>query len=67
MTTPARLLQSEQWRNRGVAQRVSHPIAGEFSLIAAPWFAEEAAHLSPAPLLGEANSELLVATTGAHG
>ena len=59
MTTPGNLLESEQWRNRRVAQRVRHSIAGEFALIGAPWLDEDAATLSPAPLLGEANEELL--------
>jgi crotonobetainyl-CoA:carnitine CoA-transferase CaiB-like acyl-CoA transferase len=66
MTTPASLLESEQWRSRRVAQRVTHPIAGEFSLIGAPWLDEDAMTLSPAPLLGEANAELLAATTEAR-
>jgi hypothetical protein len=38
---------------------MSHPIAGEFALIGAPWFEDEPAEPSPAPLLGEANGELL--------
>jgi crotonobetainyl-CoA:carnitine CoA-transferase CaiB-like acyl-CoA transferase len=60
MTTAAMLLASEQWRNRGVAQLVSHPIAGEFSLIGAPWLMEDdGTRLAPAPLLGEANEEFL--------
>jgi len=59
MTTPPMLLESEQWRTRSVAQRVSHPTAGEFSMPAAPWLDQGAASLAPAPLLGEANEELL--------
>jgi crotonobetainyl-CoA:carnitine CoA-transferase CaiB-like acyl-CoA transferase len=66
MTTPASLLESEQWRSRRVAERVSHPIAGEFSLIGSPWLDEDAATLSPAPLLGEANEEFLGARTEAR-
>lgn len=66
MTTQKGLLESEQWRNRHVVQRVSHPIAGEFSLIGAPWFEDQPAELPPAPLLGEANAELLGARTEAR-
>ncbi len=64
--TPASLLASEQWRGRRVAQRASHPVAGEFALIGAPWFEDGPADLSPAPLFGEANAELLGAPAEAR-
>ena len=61
--TPARLLASEQWANRRVTQRIAHPVAGEITVLGAPWFEEEPAAVRPAPLLGEANAELLGAAT----
>jgi crotonobetainyl-CoA:carnitine CoA-transferase CaiB-like acyl-CoA transferase len=66
MTTPAMLLQSEQWRRRRVTQPVEHTVAGAFELIGAPWLDESSAALLPAPLLGEANEELLGARSEAR-
>jgi len=62
--TPESLLASEQWRNRGFVRSVAHPVAGEVSLLGVPWLEIEAAPLRPAPLLGEANDELLRAPAG---
>jgi crotonobetainyl-CoA:carnitine CoA-transferase CaiB-like acyl-CoA transferase len=59
MTTPAMLLQSEQWSNRRIVQDVEHAIEGSYALIGAPWLEDDDAQLAPAPLLGEANEELL--------
>ena len=56
--TPERLLQSEQWRGRGVVRHVDHPAAGRHSLLGPPWLDPNAERPSPAPLLGEANEEL---------
>jgi crotonobetainyl-CoA:carnitine CoA-transferase CaiB-like acyl-CoA transferase len=64
--TPASLLASEQWRGRRVAQPVSHPIAGEIAVLGAPWLDDDETQLTPAPLLGEANSELLGAPAEAR-
>lgn len=58
MTSIEMLLASEQWRTRRVAQSVVHPTAGAYDLIGAPWL-ESDSSLAPAPLLGEANEELL--------
>lgn len=57
--TLERLLASEQWRSRGVAQPVEHPAAGAIAVLGAPWLRQSAAPARPAPLLGEANEELL--------
>jgi crotonobetainyl-CoA:carnitine CoA-transferase CaiB-like acyl-CoA transferase len=57
--TPGNLLESEQWRNRRVVRHVEHPVARSLSLLAAPWLEEDLADLRPAPLLGEANGDLL--------
>jgi len=64
METPRSLLESEQWHNRRVAQRLEHPIAGPYELIGAPWLHD--VELSPAPLLGEANGELIGARSEAR-
>jgi crotonobetainyl-CoA:carnitine CoA-transferase CaiB-like acyl-CoA transferase len=56
--TPERLLASEQWRGRGFMRGVAHPIAGDISLLGPPWL-EEMSETRPAPLVGEANDELL--------
>lgn len=57
--TPERLLRSEQWRGRRVAQTAEHPAAGEVSVLGPPWLDPEGAAPAPAPLLGEANEEIL--------
>jgi crotonobetainyl-CoA:carnitine CoA-transferase CaiB-like acyl-CoA transferase len=57
--TPESLLRSEQWANRHVARAVRHTTAGEITVLAAPWFEPDPTPLRPAPLLGEANDELL--------
>ena len=65
--TPARLLGSEQWRGRGVAHHVDHPAAGEITVLGRPWLDPDAEPLTPAPLLGEANGELLAPLSEAGG
>ena len=65
--TPARLLGSEQWRGRGVAHHVDHPAAGEISVLGRPWLDPDAEPPAPAPLLGEANGELLAPLSEAGG
>ncbi len=65
--TPARLLGSEQWRGRGVAHHVDHPAAGEISVLGRPWLDPDAEPPAPAPLLGEANGELLAPLSEADG
>ncbi len=57
--TPARLLDSEQWRGRTMAHAVDHPAAGPITVVGLPWLDGERASPAPAPLLGEANGELL--------
>lgn len=57
--TPERLLRSEQWRGRQVAHLVDHPVAGQLSVLGPPWLEPEPAPPRPAPLLGEANEEIL--------
>ena len=57
--TPERLLDSEQWRGRRVAHEVEHPAAGAITLLGPPWLDESASAPRPAPLLGEANGEIL--------
>jgi len=64
--TPDALLRSEQWRGRRVAQDVDHPAAGRVALLGAPWYEPDAADVKPAPLLGEANDELLGARAGSR-
>ena len=64
--TTASLLASEQWRGRRVARPVSHSIAGEIAVLGAPWFEDDPLDLKPAPLLGEANRELLGAPAEAR-
>jgi crotonobetainyl-CoA:carnitine CoA-transferase CaiB-like acyl-CoA transferase len=66
MTTPAMLLESEQWRTRHVARRITHPVGGAYDLIGAPWLDDDTVTLAPAPRLGEANEELLGTRTGAR-
>lgn len=51
------LLQSEQWRTRRMAHDVTHPMAGEYSVLGPPWLESEPP--APAPRLGEANEEIL--------
>jgi crotonobetainyl-CoA:carnitine CoA-transferase CaiB-like acyl-CoA transferase len=57
--TPDRLLACEQWRGRQFVRTVEHPVAGEVSVLGPPWFEEQPSPTRPAPLLGEANDELL--------
>jgi crotonobetainyl-CoA:carnitine CoA-transferase CaiB-like acyl-CoA transferase len=59
--TTESLLACEQWRNRGFVATVDHPVAGDVSILGAPWLVEGAAGIAPAPLLGEANEDLLAA------
>jgi crotonobetainyl-CoA:carnitine CoA-transferase CaiB-like acyl-CoA transferase len=58
--TTESLLTCEQWRNRGFVATVAHPVAGDVSILGAPWLARDGS-AAPAPLLGEANDELLAA------
>jgi hypothetical protein len=62
--TQETLLRSAQWQHRRVAREVEHPAAGRFSLIGAPWYEPDGMDLPPAPLLGEANAELLARRRG---
>lgn len=57
--TTESLLACEQWRNRGFVSTVEHPMAGPVSILGAPWLAGDDTTIGPAPLLGEANGELL--------
>ncbi|MEX1255431.1 MAG: CoA transferase [Dehalococcoidia bacterium] len=57
--SPDRLIASEQWRGRQFVRAVEHPVAGEVSVLGPPWFEEQPSATRPAPLLGEANDELL--------
>ncbi len=57
--TPQRLLESEQWRVRGVAHSVVHPAAGRIAVLGPPWLDPESPAPAPAPRLGEATDEAL--------
>ncbi len=57
-TLPA-LLSSPQWQVRGFVRWVDHPRVGRVPVLGPPWLREDDAPLSPAPLLGEANAEIL--------
>ncbi len=57
--TPERLLQSEQWQRRHFVKTVEHPAAGRIAALGPPWFEAEPRAARPAPLLGEANAEVL--------
>lgn len=57
--TPERLLRSEQWSGRHFARTVDHPVSGRIAALGPPWFEAAPAPPRPAPLLGEANSDLL--------
>jgi crotonobetainyl-CoA:carnitine CoA-transferase CaiB-like acyl-CoA transferase len=57
--TPERLLASEQWRGRHFVRAVEHSMAGEALVLGPPWLEDEGSVTRPAPLLGEANDELL--------
>jgi formyl-CoA transferase len=57
--TPQRLLASEQWANRNFVYEVAHPAAGKVSVLASPWQGPNTTAPRPAPLLGEANEEIL--------
>ena len=64
--TPERLLRSEQWSRRAYARTVEHPVAGRIAALGPPWLAGEPAPPRAAPLLGEANGELLGARAEAR-
>jgi formyl-CoA transferase len=57
--TPERLLRSEQWARRSFVHEVAHPAAGKVSVLASPWQGPNTTAPRPAPLLGEANEEIL--------
>jgi crotonobetainyl-CoA:carnitine CoA-transferase CaiB-like acyl-CoA transferase len=57
--TPERLLRAEQWANRNVVYEVAHPAAGKVSVLASPWQGPNTTASRPAPMLGEANKEIL--------
>jgi formyl-CoA transferase len=57
--TPERLLASEQWANRNFVYEVAHPAAGTVPVLASPWQGPNTTAPRPAPLLGEANEEIL--------
>jgi crotonobetainyl-CoA:carnitine CoA-transferase CaiB-like acyl-CoA transferase len=65
--TQETLLRSEQWRNRSVAREIEHAAAGRIALIGAPWYEPDGIDVKPAPLLGEANEELLGLRAGSRG
>lgn len=65
--TPASLLASEQWRGRQIIHQIDHPVAGEISILGPPWLDADAEPPAPAPLLGEANEELLAPLSEAGG
>ncbi len=58
--TPEGLLRSEQWRNRLFASNINHPAAGTVSILGPLWRQPDIpGPPRPAPLLGEANDEIL--------
>jgi crotonobetainyl-CoA:carnitine CoA-transferase CaiB-like acyl-CoA transferase len=57
--TPERLLASEQWANRNFVHEVAHPAAGKVTVLASPWQGPNTTPPRPAPVLGEANEEIL--------
>ena len=57
--TPEGLLACEQWRGRRVAHQIDHQLTGRISVLGPPWLQPDAAPPNPAPLLGEANEEIL--------
>ncbi len=57
-TVPS-LLEGEQWRQRCYVHRVRHPAAGEVPVLGSLWEHPPGWSPAPAPLLGEANRELL--------
>lgn len=59
--TPERLLRSEQWARRNFVYPLVHPAAGKVSVLASPWQGPHTAAPRPAPILGEANRDVLEA------
>jgi crotonobetainyl-CoA:carnitine CoA-transferase CaiB-like acyl-CoA transferase len=57
--TPEQLLRSEQWARRNFIYDVAHPAVGKVSVLASPWQGPITTAPRPAPLLGEANEEIL--------
>jgi crotonobetainyl-CoA:carnitine CoA-transferase CaiB-like acyl-CoA transferase len=57
--TPERLLRSEQWANRNFVYEVAHQAAGKVSVLASPWQGPNSTSPRPAPLLAEANKEII--------
>lgn len=64
--TPETLLRSAQWAGRRVAQEIEHVAAGRIAVLGAPWYEPEGVDAKAAPLLGEANEELLGARAGSR-
>jgi crotonobetainyl-CoA:carnitine CoA-transferase CaiB-like acyl-CoA transferase len=56
--TPERLLRSEQWARRNFVHEVAHA-AGQVSVLASPWQDSQTTGPRQAPLLGEANEEIV--------
>lgn len=65
--TPEGLLRSEQWRTRGVAHEVVHPVAGRISVLAPAWIDGDRTAPAPAPLLGAHTAEIVDALSQAVG
>lgn len=66
--TPEGLLRSEQWRNRLFASPINHPAAGTVSVLGPLWRQPEIRWPGrPAPLLGEANNEIIARMREARG
>lgn len=58
--TPQELLRCQQWANRGFVKEVRHPAAGNVSVLGPLWRQPDIpGPQQPAPLLGEANGEIL--------
>jgi crotonobetainyl-CoA:carnitine CoA-transferase CaiB-like acyl-CoA transferase len=57
--TPERLLDSEQWRTRGVAHLSAHPAAGTVTIVGPAWLSADRRAAAPAPLLGADTAEIL--------
>ena len=64
--SPAEVLASEQYSERGYFASISHPVIGEAVYPGAPFIMSETPWqaLSPAPLLGEYNHEILCGQLG---
>jgi crotonobetainyl-CoA:carnitine CoA-transferase CaiB-like acyl-CoA transferase len=66
--TPQELLRCQQWATRGFVKEMRHPSAGNVSVLGPLWRQPDIpGPLRPAPLLGEANGELLASAKEAAG